>query len=193
MVLHQFLHFHNLPRDLSQFSVQHRILADSLSVSASIVGLIGLAKEVLVILANYAGNVKSAHEDAGRLNKELTALCFVLDQMREFLRQENLRETCFNDTSVLVSTLGLSSFHVRNLFKKLDKFGATNSKVGDFFERMKWPLRQDECEKAVVALNRLAQYLQFSLTVSNWFVNHLSIWLYPQGTYLKKRGTSIDD
>jgi uncharacterized protein YccT (UPF0319 family) len=146
-------------------------MSDPLSVSASIAGLIGISKEVATIIANYVSAVKSAPENARRLQDELTALCSVLGEMRALLRQERLLGTSFNQTSVLISVVDVASFQVEKLYRKLDKFSIpNNNKVAEFFERMKWPLREDECEKVVVQLQRLAQCFHFSLNVSNWLV-----------------------
>jgi hypothetical protein len=143
-------------------------MSDPLSVATSIAGIIGLAKEVTTILAQYISNVKSAHGDAARLQNELTAFCYVLDQLRGLLRTEELQGTCFNGTSVLVSVLGFASFHVQDLYKELDKLNAaSDSKLTEFFERLKWPLRQEGYEKAVASLRQLAQYFDFSLNISN--------------------------
>jgi hypothetical protein len=143
-------------------------MSDPLSVSASIVGLIGLTNEVLKIVGEYTSGVKSAHEDATRIHRELTALCFVLQQMCDLLRREQLQGTSFDDTSVMVSVLGFTSAQIKDLYKKLalERFGADN-KVAELWEKMKLPLRQDDCEKAVAALHRLVQYFEFSLSVSN--------------------------
>lgn len=146
-------------------------MSDPLSVSASIAGLIGITNEVVKIVAKYASGVKSAHEDATRLHKELTALGFVLQKMCDFLCGEKIQGTSFDDTSVLVSVLGFTSTQINDLYKKLalEKLSADN-KVTELWEKMKWPLRQDDCEKAVAALHRLAQYFQFSLSVTSRFL-----------------------
>ncbi|KAI5815999.1 hypothetical protein BZA77DRAFT_344514 [Pyronema omphalodes] len=143
-------------------------MSDPLSVSASIAGLIGISKEVVTIIANYVSAVKSAPENVRCLQNELTALNFVLDEMRNLLREEELLGTSFDRTSVLISAVDVASFQIKDLYTKLDKFRIPkNNKAAEFFERMKWPLRADECEKAVVQIQRLAQCLHFSLNISN--------------------------
>ncbi|CCX34599.1 hypothetical protein FPQ18DRAFT_25789 [Pyronema domesticum] len=144
-------------------------MADPLSVSANVAGLIGLANEVGKIPVNYASNVKSAHEDAHCLQKELTALCHVLEQMRSLLREEKLQGTRFEETAALVSVLGFTNHQVNELYKKLDKLSiqANKNKLADFWERIRWPLKKDECDKAMEEMRRLAQYFQFSLTAAN--------------------------
>jgi hypothetical protein len=49
-------------------------MADPLSISASIAGIIGLANEVAKIVTAYVAGVKSAPDDAHCLSRELTAL-----------------------------------------------------------------------------------------------------------------------
>jgi hypothetical protein len=93
-------------------------MSDPLSISASVAGLIGLATEVTKILKDYVSSVKSAHEDATRLLKEITALCFVLDQLKDLLRKDELQGSFFEKTCVLVSVLGVTSANIEDLYKK---------------------------------------------------------------------------
>jgi hypothetical protein len=150
-------------------------MADPLSVSASIAGLIGLANEVAKILAQYISNVISAHEDAHRLHKELAALCHVLEQFRGFLRsQDALPQTHFDKTSTLLSVLGFTTSKVNGLYKKLDKLGASHGGItADLVERMKRPLHRHECEELVKELRRLVRCFQFSLNIENWLVDSI--------------------
>jgi hypothetical protein len=148
-------------------------MSDPLSVSASIAGLIGLATQVTSVLKNYIDRAKSAHEDAKRLLNELLTLCSVLDQMRDLLCGEDaqLKGSSFGDTSLLISVLGSTNYHVDKLYKKLSKFSTPNSnKLVDIWDRLTWPLANDDYEKSVADLHRLAQVFHASLTASNWFV-----------------------
>jgi hypothetical protein len=151
-------------------------MADPLSIAASVAGLIGLANEVGKIIANYVGSVKSAPDDAERLRTELTALSFVLEQMNKVLPQEELYDACFDDNSVLASVLGFTSARIKDLYKKLLTLNSTKNRVAGVIERMKWPLRQEECQKAMEELCRLAQCFHIPLTVSNWLVLSFKYW-----------------
>ncbi|CCX34632.1 Similar to ankyrin [Exophiala dermatitidis NIH/UT8656]; acc. no. EHY59712 [Pyronema omphalodes CBS 100304] len=134
-------------------------MSDPLSVSTSIAGFIGLATQVTSVLKNYIDRAKSAHEDAKRLN-ELLALCLVLDQMRDLLcgEEAQLKRSSFGDTSLLISVLGSTNYHVDKLYKKLSKFSTPNSnKLGDICDRLTWPLGSDDYEKSVADLHHLAQ------------------------------------
>lgn len=129
-----------------------------------------LASEVTRFLMDYTDSVKSAPSDAHRLYQEITAFSFVLEQMRRLLLQGKL-EASFGDTCVLYSVVKFSETHIGDLYKKLCKVGASNSnKLSDLVERIKWLLQKEECEKTVASLNRLSQYFQFSLGVSNRLV-----------------------
>ncbi|KAI5819859.1 hypothetical protein BZA77DRAFT_274893 [Pyronema omphalodes] len=145
-------------------------MSDPLSVSASIAGLIGLAAQVTTVLKNYIEKVKSAHEDAKRLLRELLALSSVLDQIRDLLCGEDalLKGSSFSDTSLLISVLGSTNYHVDKLYKKLSKFSTPNSnKLVDIWDRLTWPLTNDDYEKSVADLHRLTQLFHASLTASN--------------------------
>jgi P2-related tail formation protein len=48
------------------------------------------------------------------------------------------------------------------------------NKVTELIEKMKWPLRQEECKKSVASLKRFAQTFQFALVLENWFVYNSS-------------------
>jgi hypothetical protein len=90
--------------------------------------------EVTKLLASYISGVRSAHKDASQLHNELTALCFVLEQIRDLLVEEQDKGTAFNRTLVLVSVLGLATSHVSDLFKKLNKINnPTGNKIFNFF------------------------------------------------------------
>ncbi|KAI5815984.1 hypothetical protein BZA77DRAFT_264639 [Pyronema omphalodes] len=147
-------------------------MSDPLSVAASIVGLIGLVNEVSKILITYVSAVKSAPEEATRLQSELTVFGTVLNQFREFLRKEQLGQlegSHFSDISFLLSILGFTSSQLNELYRKLDKLSPHGgSKVAEFWEKLKWPMKKEDCEKTMVTLHRLAQCLQFSLQVSNY-------------------------
>jgi hypothetical protein len=77
---------------------------------------------------------------------------------------------------VLVSVLGFTKWQVDDLYKKPDgirvprESKGLGDKMKDWWERLKWPMRKEECEKAMEELRRLAGYFQFSLVASNWFV-----------------------
>jgi hypothetical protein len=125
-------------------------MADPLSVAASVAGLISLASEVTKIITKYVSDAKSAHEDANILIKELGTFQFVLEQFKEFVYSGQVPQACFNDTSILIATVSFSHSQMTDLYKKLQKTSTTNSnKVLEVFERMKWPLRKDDCEKSV--------------------------------------------
>lgn len=89
-------------------------MADPLSITASIAGLVSLANEVGKIIASYIGGVKSAPGEAESLSMELAALGVVLEQTREFLLQEELLHgSYFDDIFVLASLMGFTSSRIR--------------------------------------------------------------------------------
>ncbi|KAI5815998.1 hypothetical protein BZA77DRAFT_369374, partial [Pyronema omphalodes] len=157
-----------LIQSASVFNPLQSAMSDTLSIAASIAGLMTFSKEVITIVANYVSGVNSVLENVRCLQNELTTLHSGLDGMRNLLREEELLRTSFDQTSVLISAVDVASFQIKDLYTKLDKFRIPkNNRAAEFVERMKWPLRADECEKAVVQIQRLAQCLHFSLNISN--------------------------
>jgi hypothetical protein len=80
------------------FAIQHQnpyiahlspTMADPLSISASVAGLLSLTIELTKSLNNYISGVKSAPEDSKRLCTETEALSAVLEKLVKFLRDQD--------------------------------------------------------------------------------------------------------
>lgn len=106
-------------------------MADPLSISASIAGIIGLTNEVAKIVTAYVVGVK-----------------YVLEQMLDLLRNEQWENTVFKQTPVLISVLGFTKWQVDDLYKKLDSIRVARESKGlgdkmkDWWERLKWPMKK---------------------------------------------------
>ncbi|KAI5816001.1 hypothetical protein BZA77DRAFT_264682, partial [Pyronema omphalodes] len=143
-------------------------MSDPLSIAASIAGVVTFSTTAIQIIANYVSAVKSAPENAQRLHNELIALNSVLHEMRALLCEGETLRTSFDQTSVLMSAVNVASLQMKDLYTKLEKFRISkNNTAAEVFKRMKWPLCADDYDKAIVQIQRLAQYLHFSLNISN--------------------------
>jgi CRISPR/Cas system CSM-associated protein Csm2 small subunit len=145
-------------------------MVDAFSISTGVAGFMSLAIEISKFLSSYSSSFKSAREDAQRLHTEIDALCHVLKELIQFLRNEDNKAMNgpFEKTSFLCSSIELCQSEVQKLYKKFSKFhGVDKSKMAELIERIKWPLRKDDFENTVAALQRLTPTFQFSLLVSN--------------------------
>lgn len=94
-------------------------MSDPLSIAVSVAGLISLANEVEKIIASYVSSVRSAPDDVECLRTELTALSFVLKEMRKLILQQKLDDACFDDNFSVASVLSFTSDRIKDLYKKL--------------------------------------------------------------------------
>jgi hypothetical protein len=147
-------------------------MADPLSVSTNVAGLLSQTLELSTILHNYVTSVQSAPEDAQHLLMEIVALGHVLKELVGFLRNKANQERVnpVNKTSVLCSVIQICQSHIEKLYKLCTKFSGAQSRMTHLVERIKWPLKKDNCEQATTALHRFTQTFQFSLVISNRLV-----------------------
>lgn len=118
---------------------------DPLSISAGVAGFLSLAIEISKISTNYVGSVKSEPEEAQKLLQEVSALCNVSEQLAQFLRNDEVKSK-FESTSALVVTIDACHRKINDLFKKLKGLQVpSDNKVAGFIERLKWPLRKEDC------------------------------------------------
>jgi hypothetical protein len=64
---------------------------DPFTISMGVAGFLSLALEVIKILIDYVGAVKSAPNEARELQTEITALCHPLRELFNFLRQKEFQ------------------------------------------------------------------------------------------------------
>ena len=82
----------------------------ALGLAANVAGLASLAKEALKLLGEYCIAVKDAPMDIKQLREEYAVLEHVLQQLENFLRQENAIGHSFAKTSVLYLNPGICWF-----------------------------------------------------------------------------------
>ena len=62
---------------------------DPFSIATGLAGLLTLTADIVQVLTDYTGGVKSATKDARSVLTEVTALDHVLQQLIEFLRKDD--------------------------------------------------------------------------------------------------------
>jgi hypothetical protein len=143
---------------------------DPFTISTGLAGFLSLAFEITKILTAYVSDVKSAPEEARGLLSEVSALCNVLDQLVNFLRNDVKGN--FTLSSALYVAIMACQTHIGELYKKIEKLQIRSSdgKISKIINRttIAWPFLKDEYQSTLVALHRFAQTFQFSLSIKNW-------------------------
>ena len=140
---------------------------DPFTIATGLAGLISLTSDIVQILTDYTGGVKSATKDARSVLTEVTALSHVLQQLIEFLRKDDTNSKCrFRDTSALCSVIAICRNHIQVMYRKI-KFQGKPEK--DLLARLKWPFEKQECQEIVEVLHRCSQTFTFSLQIANWY------------------------
>lgn len=137
-----------------------------LGLSASIAGLLSLLKDVVDVLKNYTDGVTSAPDDAQKLLTELIPLSSVLQQLKVFLKTEEVKGN-FYKTSALYSVVQFCQAQIETLYEKLIKLRRSEHKWARNLEHFKWPFKKQEFSETAETLYRCAQIFQFSLTIDN--------------------------
>ncbi|KAI5789891.1 hypothetical protein FPQ18DRAFT_410872 [Pyronema domesticum] len=94
---------------------------DPFTLSTGVAGFLSLAIEISKILGAYVSDVKHAPEDAGNLLVEVDALCRVLEQLVEFLRNDAKGLNNFDSTSALRVMIDSCHKQIHDLYQKLRK------------------------------------------------------------------------
>ena len=140
---------------------------DPFTISTGVAGFLGLGIQIAQILTRYISEVKTAPDDTKALLTEITALNSVLTQLTEFLETNDISAE-FNEVSALTSVIGMCQKNIQDMYKKLSIL-RRDKKWGVNMDQLKWPFEKKECVELAVRLNRFAQIMQFSLTISNWY------------------------
>lgn len=131
---------------------------DPLSLAASIVGLTTFCVDV----GNYLAGVKHAPESAERLHAQVSSLRRVLEQLEAFLRETNLKDKNFANTSALVQSTNVCRHQLERVLEKLK---TVNKNV---LHRMMFPLDEKEINRSIEILRGCTQTFQFSLSIEGW-------------------------
>ncbi|KAI5816811.1 hypothetical protein BZA77DRAFT_55411 [Pyronema omphalodes] len=143
---------------------------DPLSIAAAIAGFLSLAGQIATTLKDYVDGVQSAPVEVQTLYKEVTALRQVLESFVGFLKNDDLRGRNLDSSCVLFSAVQACKYQLEELRGKLTELSeaCSNKKLPGWVTRMKWPLKKDEVQHTIVALQRFANIFQFSMTIKNY-------------------------
>jgi len=135
------------------------VMADPLSISSGIAGLISLAGVVIGQCYRYGCAVSGAPEEARRLIAEITGLSGILIGVQS-LTAENEKSPFPWETTVIECRQLLEGLSVR-----LQKYGPDPAKSSSkrIISRLMWPLRRDETADILSAIERHKNSLSLGL------------------------------
>jgi hypothetical protein len=131
------------------------IVADPLSVSTSIVGVLGFAAQVIKLIDTYRGSFKSAHLGAQALCTEVSAIESVLQRLTDFLNTtvDEVAVT-FVEGCVLRTAVDECGEIIKRLYmlfsrlaKSLKEGSGAKGVVVVFVEKLKWPSKKETCRR----------------------------------------------
>ncbi|KAH0538033.1 hypothetical protein FGG08_005345 [Glutinoglossum americanum] len=141
---------------------------DPLSVASGVAGLLCLAIQVGVTIAEFTSSVKGASQEAYKLEREIQAFSAVLKQLSEFLQSEDADPIVFEPTSVLLVATNACDKELNALQKKLEKYGK-GDRVSRAIQRLSWPFTEKENRETIDAIHRWTQlYNEERMEVLGW-------------------------
>ncbi|KAI5816814.1 hypothetical protein BZA77DRAFT_280313 [Pyronema omphalodes] len=143
---------------------------DPLSIAAAVAGFLSLAGQIATTLKDYADGVQSAPGEVQSLYQEVTALRQVLESFVGFLKKDDLRGRKLDSSCVLFNAVQACKYQLEELSRKLTELSEAclNKKLPGWVTRMRWPLKKDEVQHTIVALQRFANIFQFSMAIKNY-------------------------
>ncbi|KAI5816816.1 hypothetical protein BZA77DRAFT_293127 [Pyronema omphalodes] len=145
------------------------LVMDPLSIPAVIAGFLSLTRQIATTLKDYVDGVESAPGEVRSLYLEVTALRQVLKSFAESLKKDDLDGRNLDSCCVLFSAVQACKYQLEELSRKLADLSkaCSNKKLPGWVTRMKWPLKKDEVQHTIVALQRFANIFQLSMTIKN--------------------------
>jgi hypothetical protein len=123
------------------------------------------------LIVTYIDGIKSTPEDAKNLQAEIKATGDVSSRLQETLENPKLKATSFDKNCVLRSVIDGWEERIKDLILKFKKVAEKQGgKLERLMQKLKWPLEQQETEKAIEYFRRCAQLLSFSLQIESWYV-----------------------
>ena len=139
---------------------------DPLSLAASVAGLVSLVLQVSGTIGAYCKSVKEAPKSVQEISLELLLLVSALQQLEYFLKNQPLKQSAFDQSSLLATALISCRDSIDGIASKLQ--GPKKDSRFPTLDRLKWPFEENEIQKRLEALRRCTSTFQFSLTVEGW-------------------------
>jgi hypothetical protein len=144
-------------------------MADPLSISASVAGLLSLVIQVADGAYRYISSAHNASSTISSLLKELQALKAVLVRLDDLTHPSHTEASGPDGNAFIISLLEIEVCRedlqeiYQKLKSKLDAKGATKS-----LPRLAWPFHEDSTLKMIVKLHRYVEVFQLALSTDTW-------------------------
>ena len=142
---------------------------DPLSVSASIIGLLGAAAKVSSVLLTFVKKTRNAPDSAQELISEVNSVTAVLTHLQKYLL--NSAGTARSRASlILVDQVVVTLSECVITFSKLEELLGTSRDDNEWkiLDRMKWALEESSTSSILRRLERNKTSLTLMLTVLQW-------------------------
>ncbi|KAI5810771.1 hypothetical protein BZA77DRAFT_347537 [Pyronema omphalodes] len=137
---------------------------DPLSITAAVAGFVSLAGQIATTLNAYVDSVRSAPNEVKSLYLEVKALSQVLGKFAQFVK-DDLHGDC-----VLFDAVESCGYQLKALDGKLADLSKAFSKgkLQEWAKRIGWPLKKDDVQQTISALQRFTHIFQFSMATKNY-------------------------
>jgi hypothetical protein len=134
---------------------------DPISLSLGIAGILPLIAKAISLARSYTDSIRKRNESIADLITELEALQSTVANLKEFLKDDALRNTdvMFRENSVLHSCRMACEAKLRSLCRKLGQ------EVDGKRSRFLWPFSEKEHQKTVQELRNFTNWIQCALSV----------------------------
>ena len=141
---------------------------DPLSVSASIIGVLGAAAKVSSVLITFAQNTKAAPKLAQTVLADINGLNAVLSHLQTYLLG-NKTPSKSRASLILVEQVIVTLAECVMTFSELEDVLGTSKDMG-VLDRIKWVMKESKISEIQRRLQSDKASLTLMLTILQWFV-----------------------
>ena len=136
---------------------------DGLSGAASIIAVVDISAKVASLCFQYSVAVKDAKMDIERLQKKVTDIKNVLEEVRRLLDKQDKSQ--LSTTRKLLDSLKECHQQLRGLKAQLEPGRGRKAMQRVGFRALKWPFTSKQVEKMVVSLEHYEHTFSLALQV----------------------------
>ena len=147
---------------------------DPLSVSASIIGILGVAAKVSSVLITFVQNTKAAPKLAQTVLAEVNGLSAVLGHLQTYLIGV-VSPSKSRASLILVEQVIVTLAECVTTFSELeDLLGTSDYNDMAVLDRMKWAMKESKVSDIQGRLQSIKSSLTLVLTILQWFASPFS-------------------
>lgn len=141
-------------------------MADPISISSGIAGLVTLGIQVTGVVYSYLHAVKDKSKNVKELHDELILLGGVLSKLQYFLASSAAKANDFDEPdSILSKAVAACKERVERIGEKLKP---KESKLARAVDRLVWPFKEEELQKLMEALRRFRSTFEFAANIQGY-------------------------